>query len=490
MRTFNGLQIFTEQLTNSGQLDARYIIKNEVLGPQGQADFGIGSSIQALSVGGVIAGGEANSIGGSFGSIGGGTGNIADAYAFVGGGYNNQAIDDFVFIGGGSENIAGSVFSFIGNGCCNFISIRPQTGPGSNNAPSPYSSIINGTNNTLDGYWSFIGGGLENSITGAGLFAFNNILGGWSNSICDSEMSSIVGGRMNLISGQNLAQATPDFIGGGCQNKAYNHGNFIGGGQNNTTNCYGTILNGSDNTICDSYASIILGGAGNLVSGYNGEEEDPDFIGGGFENKAYNHGNFIGGGFENIANSYGIIVGGASNYAESSASVVGGTNNQARRFNSFIGNGLNNLISGGYSFIGGGLSNEIQSADATSSFIGGGDGNKIRGAYSFIGGGISNEVRANHSYIIGGRCSIVNTSHCGAAILGDGQDRIHNSSGPHTLTLDFASGIFIKNKTILENSYIPSTSTSPGTSGQIATDSNYFYSHNGIKWRRTALSEW
>lgn len=25
MRTFNGLQIFTEQLTNSGQLDARYI---------------------------------------------------------------------------------------------------------------------------------------------------------------------------------------------------------------------------------------------------------------------------------------------------------------------------------------------------------------------------------------------------------------------------------------------------------------------------------
>ena len=25
MRTFNGLQIFTEQLTNSGQLDARYV---------------------------------------------------------------------------------------------------------------------------------------------------------------------------------------------------------------------------------------------------------------------------------------------------------------------------------------------------------------------------------------------------------------------------------------------------------------------------------
>jgi hypothetical protein len=42
----------------------------------------------------------------------------------------------------------------------------------------------------------------------------------------------------------------------------------------------------------------------------------------------------------------------------------------------------------------------------------------------------------------------------------------------------------------LTNNYIPSSSTSFGVSGQIATDSNYIYSHNGIKWRRTALSEW
>jgi hypothetical protein len=46
------------------------------------------------------------------------------------------------------------------------------------------------------------------------------------------------------------------------------------------------------------------------------------------------------------------------------------------------------------------------------------------------------------------------------------------------------------NKFILQNSYVPSTSTSPGTSGQIATDSNYFYSYDGSKWKRTALSEW
>jgi hypothetical protein len=99
MRTFNGLQIFTEQLTDSGQLDARYIIRNEVLGPEGQADFGVQSSIRALSIGGVIAGGVQNAISGNFASIGGGTGNSADLYAFVGGGSNNRAIDKWSVIG-------------------------------------------------------------------------------------------------------------------------------------------------------------------------------------------------------------------------------------------------------------------------------------------------------------------------------------------------------------------------------------------------------
>jgi hypothetical protein len=37
---------------------------------------------------------------------------------------------------------------------------------------------------------------------------------------------------------------------------------------------------------------------------------------------------------------------------------------------------------------------------------------------------------------------------------------------------------------------LPTNPNSPGTSGQIATDSNYFYSYDGSKWKRTALSEW
>jgi len=46
------------------------------------------------------------------------------------------------------------------------------------------------------------------------------------------------------------------------------------------------------------------------------------------------------------------------------------------------------------------------------------------------------------------------------------------------------------NKIFLNAKNIPTNSNSIGESGQIAFDSNYLYYHNGIKWRRTALSEW
>lgn len=50
---------------------------------------------------------------------------------------------------------------------------------------------------------------------------------------------------------------------------------------------------------------------------------------------------------------------------------------------------------------------------------------------------------------------------------------------------------YISRKLILQDpTAIPLSSDSAGISGQIAIDSNYFYYHNGSKWRRTALSEW
>ena len=47
MRTFNALQIFTEQLTNSGQLDARYV---RITGNASEANLNAGVRIGSSSV--------------------------------------------------------------------------------------------------------------------------------------------------------------------------------------------------------------------------------------------------------------------------------------------------------------------------------------------------------------------------------------------------------------------------------------------------------
>ena len=47
MRTFNGLQIFTEQLTNSGQLDLRY---TRITGNESEVNLNAGVRIGANSV--------------------------------------------------------------------------------------------------------------------------------------------------------------------------------------------------------------------------------------------------------------------------------------------------------------------------------------------------------------------------------------------------------------------------------------------------------
>ena len=47
MRTFNGLQIFTEQLTNSGQLDQRYV---RITGNISEVNLNAGVRIGASSI--------------------------------------------------------------------------------------------------------------------------------------------------------------------------------------------------------------------------------------------------------------------------------------------------------------------------------------------------------------------------------------------------------------------------------------------------------
>ena len=211
--------------------------------------------------------------------------------------------------------------------------------------------------------------------------------------------STIGGGRLNATSGFLTT------IGGGYGNNAIQGGSNVGGG----------VLN------------CALGACSNVDGGRN--------------NFASGSSSTIGGGCDNIALAIlSVIGGGRSNSAAGVNATIGGGFQNCTLFNcTTIGGGRSNFASGSVSTIGGGGSNFTLASNAT---IGGGCCNVAAGLLSTIGGGYCNSALGNHSYIIGGRCSTVSALHSGSAVLGDGQNRPHNSFSEHSLTLDFKSGVY------------------------------------------------
>ena len=290
-------------------------------------------------------------------------------------------------------------------------------------------------------------------------------------------------------------------IAGGSQN--YISGNFhtIGGGK-------GNFISESDRTVIpyETEASVIAGGQ------YNCSAQSYNVIGGGCFNNNAGLASTIGGGVYNcipISSPFAFIGGGCGNVASKCFSVIlGGANNlvgySIGGYSAIIGAGGQNSICAGASTILGANGSKIFSSGP--SYNGGGSNNLILGGFvnvitglsisssTIIGAGQNCINNANNATIIGSNNHIL-SGHHSAAIISDGNFNeeiiLRESSGPNTLTLDFLSGTYIKNKIIFQgDTYIPSQSTSFGISGQIAYDSNYHYRHDGIKWKRTALSEW
>lgn len=113
-----------------------------------------------------------------------------------------------------------------------------------------------------------------------------------------------------------------------------------------------------------------------------------------------------------------------------------------------------------------------------------GNNNTVSGDYAIILAGKNNFARASHSAVLAGINIDIPSTHSGAVFIGDCKQTNRTSPGPNTLTLDFSSGVFIKLNTTI------TSPNSPGVSGQISFDSNYFYRHNGLNWTRTAMSAW
>lgn len=351
-------------------------------------------------------------------------------------------------IKGGTTLIAASGYNFLigTSGSINF---------GSNSNFNGFGDVIaGGQDHCVDGTWSAILGGRGNHALGP----YSTVVGGADNT-AEQGCTTIGGGEANCAVGEFTT------IAGGRGNYINGLGSFIGGGWGNQiTSYYSSVPGGFFNQA--GFASSVLGGWNNFAGAQT------DYYG----DLPACFASIVGGRDNCITTGiYNVIVHGCEN-------LIHGPKHDPNYGNMLV-TCLNTVINGEKNVINGVCNNTIINGNL----------NIISGAcMSIISNGRDNSIiKSDYSSILAGNRVSISSGHSGSAILSDSQDRVHISSGPHTLTLDFASGIFIKNKTILENSFVPFAENSPGTSGQFAFDDNYFYyCRKTNDWVRTALSKW
>jgi hypothetical protein len=493
-------------------LDNIFVFKKQYNGtysyvPASGLLFGLGTS------GTVVLGDQTNKISGIYNSILGGSNNCFGAStsrSIIGGGNFNCirlgngnfitagefnyisgcANSSNVIIGGCSNVILGNQ-SLIGGGCGNFL------GAGINDVTylgAPTNTIVGGQYNCAFAANPFDAASIYNQLNGWNGVNFGGTV--YYNPPCES---AIVAGSQNRVGGCR------SFLGGGSTNWAIkNYSTVINGFDNKNSSISSTIINGCESFIANGCFNKIDNGHRNRIgiqfseSIFNVTTATESYfssIGNGCCNIILTacNSNISNGCCNKITNTYSASIGGgqSNNIIDSAHGFIGGgsSNNMVTASAGFIGGGANNCVKQ-YGVVVGGVNN---CALSNCSSIVGGEGNCISadGYYATIGGGVGNCIFASYGYIIGGRRNKIQSTHAGAAVLGDGEDRDHLSSGPNTLTLDFISGTYIKNRAIIQNdSYVPSTYTAFGISGQLAFDNNYFYRHNGSNWTRTAMSTW
>jgi len=220
--------------------------------------------------------------------------------------------------------------------------------------------------------------------------------------------------------GFSQALGTNSFVGGGLQNTvtATSTNGFIGAGARNTNEANnGGIVAGADNSIkTEARRAFIGAGGGNLIE----RGATNSVIGGGSSNKINTNscGSVIGGGDSNFVYIYGsnsVIGGGSANAALNGWSVIGGgRSNASIGYYSFLGGGRSNTVvgtgavgcgggqndvAGDYAFLGGGQSNVISTIGPYPEFavLSGGYKNSTDGSLSVISGGFSNLITSNGS---------------------------------------------------------------------------------------------
>jgi len=374
----------------------------------------------------------------------------------LGGRKNFLSSSTYSFIGNGTYNSGyTSQYSFIGNGSLNFIS---------NN--SRFSSILNGTGNSVYGYYSTVVGGYSNLSSG-----FTSFIGGGVNNYTNGNSSLVVGGNSNY-SYSNFAS-----IIGGSGNRSYGGFSLIGNGFSNSgLSAYTTVVNGSNNLANERFSII--------TNGYNNISTKPySFIGNGLYGKnntrfgsilngAYNslsassdYGTIINGSGNTIDDGYfNTIIQGTDNYIKNSSksSIKNGSSNSALTTNFFsILNGKENYVKySNYSSIDNGKQNRgyviyySSIKNGNQNYIGifnyadiiNGYKNKLSRVYLYSGIGLPehsnilagkfNSGYSSYSNVINGRYNFVKSKQ---SLIGSG---IYNQIGDkvyHDKTLRYSS---------------------------------------------------
>jgi hypothetical protein len=194
---------------------------------------------------------------------------------------------------------------------------------------------------------SFVGGGIGNAAEAT----ISGVLEGESNYVCDPG-SAIADGFQNLIS-SGASTSYYSFIGAGSSNTITGSGyqSVIGGGNVNLLSAPNSVIGGGNqNTLSGSGDSVITGGSLNQISAQYA------FVGGGLKNQDSGEYGFVGGGYQNniSAQTYGFIGAGVDNkLSGEGAVVVGGYANTGSGAWATIPGGEGNVASGVASFAAG-----------------------------------------------------------------------------------------------------------------------------------------
>jgi len=181
------------------------------------------------------------------------------------------------------------------------------------------------------------------------------------------------------------------------------------------------------------------------LAGFGFDDVGSSTIGGGTGNFIKGLVSVIGGGVKNtILGDYNVIPGGRSNSIsdfvsdfEAPKTVFCGV--VAGNLNVITGNIQNAVILGGESNNIENTNRDVASESFASAIVGG-KLNTISGSFSAILGGTHNNIRASYSYGVGRNIDI---DKSGCMVLGDSTPTKKINLGSNTLTMHFASGIYI-----------------------------------------------